>query len=202
MGFLAVRQGFWCWDRFSDGFSVRQGFWCWDRFYDGLTAILQMLLKQRDSQRQSMILMQNTDTGPQLQQALEQVAHISSALKDICLQHQNQVCACVCLCVLNVSVVQVSVYWVCVCVCVCVSVTVVPVCVLCVCVCVCVAVALVSVWVCWECVCVYVSVALVSVWVCTCSAADTCCYGGDQHAVRAADCQSPAAAEWGGQGKP
>ncbi|KAJ8382146.1 hypothetical protein SKAU_G00029240 [Synaphobranchus kaupii] len=51
----------------------------------------QMLLKQREAQRLSMSLVQSTESGPQLQQALEQVAHISSALEEIRLQHQNQV---------------------------------------------------------------------------------------------------------------
>ncbi|KAG7462028.1 hypothetical protein MATL_G00197650 [Megalops atlanticus] len=51
----------------------------------------QMLVKQRETQRQSMLLIQNADTGPQLQQALEQVAQISSTLEEIRLQHQSQV---------------------------------------------------------------------------------------------------------------
>ncbi|KAI1888370.1 hypothetical protein AGOR_G00184400 [Albula goreensis] len=51
----------------------------------------QMLLKQRESQRQSVMLLQSTEKTPQLQQALQQVAHISNTLEEIRLQQQNQV---------------------------------------------------------------------------------------------------------------
>lgn len=48
---------------------------------------LQMLVKQRETQRQ----IQNAETEKQLQQALSQVTDISKALEEIRLCYQNQV---------------------------------------------------------------------------------------------------------------
>lgn len=52
----------------------------------------QMMVQQRAASRQSMMLMQNTETGLQLQQALEQISNISTALCDIQRYYQDQVC--------------------------------------------------------------------------------------------------------------
>ncbi|XP_030635178.1 shootin-1 [Chanos chanos] len=51
----------------------------------------EMLVKQRETQRQSMILVQSAETGAQLQQALEQISNISKVLEEIQLCHQNQI---------------------------------------------------------------------------------------------------------------
>ncbi|KAM6949583.1 shootin-1 [Aplochiton taeniatus] len=51
----------------------------------------QMLVNQKESQRQSMVLMQSSDISQQLHQALEQVGQINSALKDVQLYFQSQV---------------------------------------------------------------------------------------------------------------
>ncbi|XP_042184191.1 shootin-1 isoform X2 [Oncorhynchus tshawytscha] len=51
----------------------------------------QVLVKQKQTQRQSMVLQQSSETSMQLQQALEQVAHINSTLQDIQLYYRNQV---------------------------------------------------------------------------------------------------------------
>ncbi|KAM3842417.1 shootin-1 [Diretmus argenteus] len=51
----------------------------------------QMLVQQKDAHRQSVILTQSTDAGLQLQLALEQVAHISAALRDIRHYYHHQV---------------------------------------------------------------------------------------------------------------
>lgn len=53
-----------------------------------------MLVKQKESQRQSLILVQNGEADVQLQQALEQVAQLSKALEEIRLHYQQQVCVC------------------------------------------------------------------------------------------------------------
>ncbi|KAK6291943.1 hypothetical protein J4Q44_G00377280 [Coregonus suidteri] len=50
----------------------------------------QVLVKQKETQRQSMMLQQSSETSLQLQQALEQVAHINSTLQDIQLYYRNQ----------------------------------------------------------------------------------------------------------------
>ncbi|KAK6323323.1 hypothetical protein J4Q44_G00056620 [Coregonus suidteri] len=51
----------------------------------------QVLVKQKETQRQSMALQQSSETSLQLQQALEQVAHISSTLQDMQRYYRNQV---------------------------------------------------------------------------------------------------------------
>uniref|UniRef100_A0A4W5QH35 Shootin 2 n=1 Tax=Hucho hucho TaxID=62062 RepID=A0A4W5QH35_9TELE len=51
----------------------------------------QVLVKQKETQRQSMVQQQSSETSMQLQQALEQVAHINSTLQDIQLYYRNQV---------------------------------------------------------------------------------------------------------------
>ncbi|XP_038851184.1 shootin-1-like [Salvelinus namaycush] len=51
----------------------------------------QVLVKQKETQRQSMVLQQSPETSLQLQHALEQVAHISSTLQDIQRYYRNQV---------------------------------------------------------------------------------------------------------------
>uniref|UniRef100_A0A674B4F5 Uncharacterized protein n=1 Tax=Salmo trutta TaxID=8032 RepID=A0A674B4F5_SALTR len=61
----------------------------------------QVLVKQKETQRQSMVLQQSSETSLQLQQALEQVAHISSTLQDIQHYYRNQVdggCVLISLC--------------------------------------------------------------------------------------------------------
>ncbi|XP_066574398.1 shootin-1 [Amia ocellicauda] len=50
----------------------------------------QMLVKQKEVARQSMMLMPSTEPEPQLLQALEQVAKVSSTLEEILLQRQNK----------------------------------------------------------------------------------------------------------------
>uniref|UniRef100_A0A8C7FFI9 Shootin-1 n=1 Tax=Oncorhynchus kisutch TaxID=8019 RepID=A0A8C7FFI9_ONCKI len=56
----------------------------------------QVLVKQKETQRQSMVLQQSSETSLQLQHALEQVAHISSTLQEIQRYYRNQVdCVCV-----------------------------------------------------------------------------------------------------------
>ncbi|XP_036813780.1 shootin-1 isoform X1 [Oncorhynchus mykiss] len=51
----------------------------------------QVLVKQKETQRQSMVLQQSSETSLQLQHALEQVAHISSTLQEIQRYYRNQV---------------------------------------------------------------------------------------------------------------
>uniref|UniRef100_A0A4W5PMY9 Uncharacterized protein n=1 Tax=Hucho hucho TaxID=62062 RepID=A0A4W5PMY9_9TELE len=51
----------------------------------------QVLVKQKDTQRQRMVVQQSSETSLQLQHALEQVAHISSTLQDIQRYYRNQV---------------------------------------------------------------------------------------------------------------
>ncbi|XP_041840905.1 shootin-1 [Melanotaenia boesemani] len=53
----------------------------------------QMLVEQKADKRQSMMKMENLDTSIQLQlqQALEQISHISTVLSDIQLHYQNQI---------------------------------------------------------------------------------------------------------------
>ncbi|XP_042183079.1 shootin-1 isoform X2 [Oncorhynchus tshawytscha] len=51
----------------------------------------QVLVKQKETQRQSMVLQQSSQTSLQLQHALEQVAHISSTLQEIQRYYRNQV---------------------------------------------------------------------------------------------------------------
>uniref|UniRef100_A0A3P8XIE4 Shootin-1 n=1 Tax=Esox lucius TaxID=8010 RepID=A0A3P8XIE4_ESOLU len=52
----------------------------------------QVLVKQTETQRQSLVLQHSSETNLQLQQALEQVAQIKSTLQDIQLYYQNQKC--------------------------------------------------------------------------------------------------------------
>uniref|UniRef100_A0A8C7T2X5 Shootin-1 n=1 Tax=Oncorhynchus mykiss TaxID=8022 RepID=A0A8C7T2X5_ONCMY len=54
----------------------------------------QVLVKQKETQRQSMVLQQSSETSLQLQHALEQVAHISSTLQEIQRYYRNQVDGC------------------------------------------------------------------------------------------------------------
>ncbi|XP_045078164.1 uncharacterized protein LOC121572720 [Coregonus clupeaformis] len=54
----------------------------------------QVLVKQKETQRQSMALQQSSETSLQLQQALEQVAHISSTLQDMQRYYRNQSPCC------------------------------------------------------------------------------------------------------------
>lgn len=56
-----------------------------------------MLVKQKESQRQSLALVQNEEVNTQLQQTLEQVAQLSKALEEIRLHYQQQVCVRVCV---------------------------------------------------------------------------------------------------------
>ncbi|XP_049923933.1 shootin-1 isoform X2 [Epinephelus moara] len=51
----------------------------------------QMLVQQKAAHRESLILMQSSETGLQLQQALEQISNISTALCDIQRCYQDQV---------------------------------------------------------------------------------------------------------------
>ncbi|KAL4630230.1 shootin-1-like isoform X2 [Arapaima gigas] len=53
----------------------------------------QMLAKQKEIQRQSVMVTQNTEMGPQIQQALSQVAQISTILEQVQLQYLNKVCS-------------------------------------------------------------------------------------------------------------
>lgn len=50
-----------------------------------------MLVKQRETERQTMTLIQNAETEKQLQQALNQVSDISKTLEEIRLCFQSQV---------------------------------------------------------------------------------------------------------------
>ena len=60
--------------------EVRRGLFC------------QILVKQTTTHGQSMMQMQSSETGLQLQQALEQISNISTALCDIQRCYQDQVC--------------------------------------------------------------------------------------------------------------
>lgn len=51
----------------------------------------QMLEQQRVAHRQSVMLMQSSETGLQLQQALEQITNISTTLSEIQRYYQDQV---------------------------------------------------------------------------------------------------------------
>ncbi len=51
----------------------------------------QMLVQQKAAHRQSMMLMQSSETSQQLQQALEQISNISTTLCDIQRYYQDQV---------------------------------------------------------------------------------------------------------------
>lgn len=50
-----------------------------------------MLVKQKEANRQSMILLQNAEPSVQLLKALEDVAAITKTLEDERLQHQQKV---------------------------------------------------------------------------------------------------------------
>lgn len=62
--------------------GVKQGF--------GLSC--QLMEQEKVGRRQSTMLTQNPETGLQLQQALEQICIISTALCDIQRHYQDQVC--------------------------------------------------------------------------------------------------------------
>ncbi len=51
-----------------------------------------MMEQQKEVQNKSMMLMQSSDTGLQLQKALEQISTISTVLCDIQRYYQDQVC--------------------------------------------------------------------------------------------------------------
>lgn len=50
-----------------------------------------MLVKQKEANRQSMVLLQSTEPSVQLLQALEDVATITKTLEEERLQHQQKV---------------------------------------------------------------------------------------------------------------
>lgn len=58
----------------------------------GFGLSFQMMAQQSAAHRQSMMLMQSSETSLQLQQALDQISTISAALSDIQRHYQEQVC--------------------------------------------------------------------------------------------------------------
>lgn len=52
---------------------------------------MQMLVKQKEANRQSMLLLQNAEPSVQLLKALEDVAAVTKTLEEERLQHQQQV---------------------------------------------------------------------------------------------------------------
>lgn len=56
-----------------------------------LRSLLQMLVKQKEANRQSMLLLQSAEPSVQLLKALEDVAAITKTLEDERLQHQRKV---------------------------------------------------------------------------------------------------------------
>lgn len=56
-----------------------------------LLFLLQMLVKQKEANRQSMLLLQSAEPSIQLLKALEDVAAVSRTLEEERLQHQQQV---------------------------------------------------------------------------------------------------------------
>lgn len=57
----------------------------------GFGLCFQMMAQQKAAHRQSMMLMQSSEAGLQLQQALDQISTISAALCDIQRLYQDQV---------------------------------------------------------------------------------------------------------------
>lgn len=52
----------------------------------------QLIEKQKEAQGPNVVLMQAAETAQQLQQALEQISSIHTALSDIQRHYQDQVC--------------------------------------------------------------------------------------------------------------
>lgn len=60
-------------------------------FSSSSSSVLQMLVKQKEANRQSMLLLQSAEPSIQLLKALEDVAAVTKTLEEERLQHQQKV---------------------------------------------------------------------------------------------------------------